>query len=259
VGKVISVLLPKGGVGKTTSAVNIAFFFAAKSYKTLLIDLDPTASCSMSLGFTDDNIYGDMFDVFSYVKSVESVIHPTGIKNLYCIPQLKLDAIEEGRQQKLNINQSLLRNIISSISNDFSYIIFDCPPYLFGPTNMALIASDSVLIPVRTDEYSITAIDELLKRVDYISERYNKKLGIEGIFITAYERNIKASFTMKKKLFEIKSWLMLNSSIPKDANMMNVTFNKKPLGLVNPKSKAAIAYKSLAEEILGRNNGVLDF
>ena len=253
-GKVISVLLPKGGVGKTTSAVNLGYYFAKNNYRTLLIDLDPTASCSFSLGFTEENIFGDMFDVFSYAKSIESVIHSTEISNLYCIPHMKLDAIEEGRQQKLNINESLLRNIITTISGDYKFIIFDCPPYMFGSTNMALIASDSVLIPIRTDEYSLAAVDELLKRIDYINSRYHNNLSIEGIFITSYERNIKASFQIKKKLFELQSWFMLNSSIPKDANMMNVTFRKKPLALEFPKSRAAIAYKELAEEILSRNS-----
>lgn len=256
-GKIISVVLPKGGVGKTTSAVNLAYYFATKNYKTLLVDLDPTASCSLSLGFNEDNIFGDIFDVFSYAKSIDSVIHPTEISNLFCIPQMKLDASEEVRQQKLNTNDVLLRNVINTISEDYNFIIFDCPPYLFGPTNMALIASDSVLIPIRTDEYSMDAVDELLKRVEYINSMHNKKLSIEGIFITAYERNIKASFKIKKKLFELQSWFMLNSSIPKDANMMDVTFSKKPLGLINPNSRAAIAYKELAEEILIRNNGSL--
>ncbi|MCP5062652.1 MAG: ParA family protein [Ignavibacteriae bacterium] len=257
-GKVISVVLPKGGVGKTTSAVNLAYFFALKNYKTLVIDLDPTASCSMSLGFNEDNIFGDIFDVFSYAKTIESVVHFTGISNLYCIPQMKLDAIEEGRQQKLNANESLLKNVISTISEDYDFIIFDCPPYLFGQTNMALIASDSVLIPIKTDEYSLDAVDELLKRVEYINRRHNTRLEIEGIFITSYERNIKASFKIKKKLFELQSWFMLNGSIPKDANMMNVTFSKKPLGLAFPNSRAAIAYKELAEELIARNKGAID-
>lgn len=255
-GKVISVVLPKGGVGKTTSAVNLAYYFAKANYKTLIVDLDPTATCSLSLGFNKENIYGDIFDVFSYSKTIEAVIHPTEIKNLDCIPQIKLTAIEEGRQQKLITNEYLLRNIISTISQNYKFILFDCPPYLFGPTNMSLIASDSVLIPIRTDEYSIDAIDDLMHRIEYINSRYNQKLKIEGIFITSYEKNIKAAFKIKTKLFEMNSMDMLNKSIPKDANMMNATFSKKPLGLVNPNSRAAIAYKELADEIINRNYGL---
>jgi len=255
--KIISVVLPKGGVGKTTSSVNLAYFFAKKNYKTLIVDLDPTASCSLSFGFNKENIFGDIFDVFSYSKSIEKVIHPTGIDNLDCIPQIKLNSVEEGRQQKLITNEQLLRNVIKSISPRYRFIIFDCPPYLFGPTNLALIASDSVLIPIRTDEYSLEAVDDLLKRIEFINRRHNQKLMIEGIFITSYERNIKASFKIKTKLFEMNSTIMLNKSIPKDANMMNVTFNRMPLGLVNPKSRAALAYQELAEEIINRSNLIL--
>jgi chromosome partitioning protein len=258
-GKIISVVLPKGGVGKTTSAVNLAYFFAKKKYKTLIVDLDLTATCSLSLGFNHENILADIFDVFSYSKSIEAVIHPTGIENLDCIPQIKLNAVEEGRQLKLITNEYLLRNVISTISQNYDFILFDCPPYLFGPTNLALIASDSVLIPIRTDEYSLEAVDDLLKRVEYINKRYNQKLRIEGIFITSYEKNIKASFKIKTKLFEMNSHFMLNKSIPKDANMMNATFSKMPLGMINPKSRAAIAYKELSEEIILRNSDAFGF
>jgi chromosome partitioning protein len=255
-GKIISVVLPKGGVGKTTSAVNLAYQFASMKYKTLIVDLDPTATCSLSFGLDANNIFGDIFDVFSYSKTIDNVIHPTFVENLDCIPQIKLNTIEETRQQKIITNEYLLRNVISRISSKYDFILFDCPPYLFGPTNLALIASDSVLIPIRTDEYSLDAVDELLKRIEYISRGFNQNLKVEGIFITAYERNIKASFKVKARLFELKSPLMLNKSIPKDANIMSATFNKKPLGMINPKSRAAIAYKELAEEIINRNFGL---
>lgn len=256
-GKIISVVLPKGGVGKTTSAVNLAYFFAKKRYKTLIIDLDPTATCSLSLGFNEENIFGDIFDVFSYSKRIEDIIHPTEIKNLDCIPQIKLSPVDEGRQTKLITNQYLLRNILRKISPIYKFIILDCPPYLFGPTNLALVASDSILIPIKTDEYSLDAVDELLKRIYYLNRSSNPNLKIEGIFITSYEKNIKAAFKIKTKLFQINSPLMLNKSIPKDANMMNVTFMKRPLALVHPKSRAAKAYEEMAEEIIARNNGLL--
>ncbi|NNJ52617.1 MAG: ParA family protein [Ignavibacteriaceae bacterium] len=255
--KIISVCLPKGGVGKTTSSVNLAYYFAKFNYKTLIVDLDPTAACSLSLGFNHENIFGDIFDVFSYSKPIEAVIHQTGIDNLDCIPQIKLNTIEEGRQQKLITNELLLRNVISRISQNYKFILFDCPPYLFGPTNLALIASDSILVPIRTDEYSLEAVNDLLNRIEYINRRHNQKLRIEGIFITAYEKRIRASFNFKRKLFEMNSPILLNKSIPKDANMMNVTFSKKPLGLVNPKSRAAVAYKELAEEIISRSFNLL--
>lgn len=256
-GKIISVVLPKGGVGKTTTAVNLAYNFAKNNYKTLIIDLDPTATCSLSLGFNHENIFGDIFDVFSYSKSFDAVIHPTEIENLDCIPQIKLNAVEEGRQFKLITNDYLLRNVISTIAGNYKFIIFDCPPYLFGPTNLALIASDSVLVPIRTDEYSLDAVDDLLKRIDYINRSFNQHLDIEGIFITSYEKNIKASFKIKTKLFELNSPYMFNISIPKDANMMNATFSKKPLSLIKPNSRAAKAYADMAELIINRNFGLL--
>ena len=168
-GKISSVALPKGGVGKTTSAVNLSYFLAKKNHRTLIVDLDPTASCSLSLGFDQNNIMSDIFDVFSYSKTIESVVHPTGIENLDCIPQIKLSHVEEARQSKLITNEYLLRNVIRTIAVNYKFVIFDCPPYLFGPTNLALIASHSVLIPIRTDEYSLDAVDDILRRIEFMN------------------------------------------------------------------------------------------
>ncbi len=145
-------------------------------------------------GFNHENIFGDIFDVFSYSKSIDAVIHPTEIDNLDCIPQIKLNSVEEGRQLRLITNEYLLRNVISTIAPNYKFIIFDCPPYLFGPTNLALIASDSVLIPIRTDEYSFEAVDDLLKRIEYINRRYNQKLRIEGIFHNFIRKKYKSLF-----------------------------------------------------------------
>lgn len=249
-GRIISVTLPKGGVGKTTSAVSLAINFANLNHKTILVDLDPTASCSLSMGFNEENIIGDIFDVFSYSKSLESVIHSTEIANLDFIPQMKLNSIEEVRQTRLITNNYLLRNVLEQLRGHYEFIILDCPPYLFGPTSLALVASDSILIPIRTDEYSLDAVMSLLKRVEYVKMMFNSKLQIEGIFITAYENNIKAAFRIKSELYQKFPHLMLKKSIPKDANMLNVSFLKKPLSMVKPKSRAALAYKELAEEII---------
>ena len=165
-GKKIAIAVPKGGVGKTTTAVNLAAALAIAEKKTLLIDFDPSGACSVSLGFADELLRGDIFQVISFIKHIYSVIHKTELQTLDFIPCSINSAEIEERINRLTRNIYLFENILNQYAlEQYDYIIIDCPPYLKGLTTVALTAADSVLIPIRAGQFSISALKKMYNHI----------------------------------------------------------------------------------------------
>ena len=253
-GKTIAVAVPKGGVGKTATAVNLAASLAVAEKKTLLIDFDPSGACSNYLGFNPDNFQGDIFDVISFTTHISKVIHPTDLSNLEIIPSDFSNLIREERLNRLTTNTNIFKNILDADElKKYDFIIIDCPPYLKGLTTLALTASNSLLIPVKAGQFSITALKKILKYVDIIRLNYNPKLQIEGVLLTMYEAHTKAWAMTNEKLDEGFSDYLFKTIIPKNVAITESEFFSKPAILFNVKSKGSIAYLELANEIIQKN------
>ncbi len=253
-GKIISVVIPKGGVGKTITAINLAYALAKNKKRTLLIDVDSSGQCASALGFSEQNIKGDLLDVLSFNKSFKSVIHKTENPNLDFIPMRKLSYNDEKRLANLSSRESLLSDLMGSEVYGYNYVIFDCPPTLIGTTTNVLIASDSVIIPVKPAKFSLNEVERIMEHITYIREHYNEKLEIEGILITMYEYNTKVAFRIKKELMLRYPNFMFKTSIPKNIQVSESTFLGKPVIAVNPTAKASIAYMNLAQEIMDKSS-----
>ncbi len=252
-GKVIAVAVPKGGVGKTTSVVNLGASLAVAEKKTLIIDFDASGACSIALGFTPEKINGDIFDVFSYSKSIDKVIHKTDIPFLDFIPALVPSYQSEQRLEKLSSNIMFIANVIRAQADTYDYIIIDCPPYLKGMTTNALAVSDSLLIPIRAENFSLDALRKIMRHVEFVKKTYNHRLKIEGIFFTMFEPHTKVSLLAMNDLMENFNGHLLKTVIPKNVTISESAFKGIPAVLFKAISKGSQAYLNLAIEIMNNN------
>src|SRR5512141_3078725 len=147
--KIISVALPKGGVGKTTTAVNLAASLAVAEHRTLLVDMDTFGASGLSLGFTEGSIKGGLYEVFNFITALPSAIHSTELRHLDFVPTNVQTIQMEDRILRLADNRSILRNALRGVAQNYEYVVLDCPPVLRGMCANALNAADSVLVPVK--------------------------------------------------------------------------------------------------------------
>jgi chromosome partitioning protein len=255
--KIITIAIPKGGVGKTTTAVNLAASFAVLEKRVLLIDTDPFGACSMSLGFTAEKTKGGLYEVFNFMHSVSQVIHRTDIPFLDFIPTNITSQQAEDRMMRLAENRTLLKNILRTITPHYDYVIIDTPPFVRGLTTNALTCADSVLIPIRPGHFSLEGIDKLFKYFDWIHEAANKDLQIEGILQTMYEPHTRVTEITDRELQLRYRKYLIKTTIPKNTTLTESSFYGKPAVLFNATSKGTLAYLELAHELIEKHQAAV--
>lgn len=253
--KVISVCLPKGGVGKTTTAVNLAASLAVAEKKTLLIDTDPFGASAIWLGFTPEKIKAGISEVFSFTHSIEHAIHRTELDYMDFVPSNVNSIQRDDRLSKISENRVVLKNAIRGIMKQYEYIIIDCPPLMRGIVSNALTASNSVLLPVRCGHFALEAISKLFKYVDYLKEVANPAISIEGIVLTMYESSTKVTEIAERELKLRYSKYLFKTTIPRNQLLTESTFYGKPIILFNVNCNVSMAYLELAYEIINKYEG----
>lgn len=252
-GKTVVIANQKGGVGKTTTTVNLSASLAMAEKDILVIDTDPQGNLTSGLGLNRDTLDKSLYDVYTGTRSLEEVIIPTAVPRLYIVPStIDLLAVEvelvgrEGREQ-------ILKNEIAKIKDRYRYIFIDCPPSLGLLTLNGLVAADSVLIPVQCEYYSLEGLSLLQRTLKLVRGSFNPTLDIEGILLTMFDaRNTLARQVAEevRKFFRDKVYRTL---IPRNVTLGEAPSHGKPAILYDARSKGAQSYLSLAKEILNEN------
>lgn len=253
-GKIIAIAVPKGGVGKSTTAVNLAASLAIAEKKTLVVDLDPMGTCGIAIGLEPENMKGGVFEIFNFTKSVNEVIHKTSIQNLDFIPSRIDEFINEERLNRLADNKMMLRYVLRGLIYNYDYIIIDCPPYLRGLTTCALLAADSTILPMLAESFSLIAVKRMIDHVEWIKKQGNSLLTIEGILLNMFEPRTKIASLIIEELNKNHQSLVFKTFIPKNTALAEATYNKKPAILYDASAKGSVAFLQLAEELMQRTN-----
>lgn len=254
-GKVICVANQKGGVGKTTTAINLAASLACAEMRTLLIDMDPQGNAGSGLGIEVKENISSIYHAIIGEKSLREVIHPTELNYLDLVPANQDLIGAEIELVSAIARETRLRDSVEKIRDDYDYIIIDCPPSLGLLTLNAITAADSVLIPLQCEYYAMEGLTRLLNTVELVKKNLNTALSIEGILLTMYDKrnNICNDVVGEvKKHFEKQAF---ESMIPRNVRLSEAPSYGKPIILYDVKSKGAESYLKLAKELIVKNSG----
>lgn len=252
--RIIGVANQKGGVGKTTSAINLAASLAVLEFRTLLVDADPQANSTTGVGFDLHNITQSLYDCMVNDVSARDVVLKSDIPNLDVVPS-HIDLVgAEIEMINYPNRESVLKNILEPLRNDYEFIIIDCSPSLGLITVNALTASDSVIVPVQTEFFALEGLGKLLNTIKIVQSRLNPSLQIEGILMTMYDGRLRLCNQVVSEVRKHFDELVFNTIIHRNTRISEAPSVGKPVILYDAYSKGAMNYLNLAKEILQKNN-----
>lgn len=251
-GKIISFTNKKGGVGKTTTAVNMAAYCAEYGKRVLLVDIDSQGNATTGLGFSKSALKKSVYNVLIEDERADANILPTNVKQLDILPaNVDLTSAEVDLVYKRN-RERVLKDALDKVRGDYDYIFIDCPPSLGILTINAWVASDSVIIPLQSEYYALEGVSQLMNTISLVKQHLNPHLQIEGVVITMYDGRalISKQITAEiKKFFKSKLYEII---IPRNVRLAEAPSHGKPVMLHDPKCVGARAYKALTEEFLSK-------
>ena len=258
-GKVISLVNQKGGVGKTTTSINLSASLALEGKKVLMIDLDPQGNATTGVGFNKGDIEKSIYDIFNGTSEINEVVLKTKFPNLDLLPSslqlagIDIELIEKGMEDPSFQRSAQLKNELLKIKDSYDYTIIDCPPTLGLITTNALVASDSVIIPVQCEFYALEGITQLLNAIMLTKKKLNPNLKLEGVLLTMFDSKTNLSIEVIEEIQSYFKEKVYTTIIPRLIRLAEAPSHGKPISAYDPKSKGSIAYMNLAKEVIERN------
>lgn len=254
-GKIVSIANQKGGVGKTTTSINLSTILAKKGKKVLIIDADPQGNASSGLGVDREDIELSVYDMLINDVSVEEVVKKTNIKNLDICPSNINLAGAEVELVSMMSREHRLKEKLDVIKENYDYIIIDCPPSLGLITLNAFTASDSVLIPVQCEYYALEGLGQLLNTISLVKKHLNKEIEVEGALLTMYDIRTNLSNQVVKEVKKYFNDKVYKNVIPRNVKLSEAPSYGMPISIYDPRSKGAKSYEKFVREFLKNNEG----
>lgn len=251
-GRIIAVANQKGGVGKTTTAINLSSCLAALGKKTLAIDLDPQGNMTSGLGLNKDEVEYTAYHLILGEVEIDKVINKGVLENLDVLPtNIDLSAAEIeliGVEDK----EYIIKNAVDTIRDNYEFIIIDCPPSLSMLTINAMTTADTVLVPIQCEYYALEGLSQLMHTIELVKDRLNPELEMEGIVFTMYDARTNLSLEVVENVKDNMDTTIYKTIIPRNIRLAEAPSHGKPINLYDPRSTGAESYMLLAEEVAGK-------
>ena len=251
-GRIIAIANQKGGVGKSTTAINLAACLAEKEQKVLIVDIDPQGNATSGLGVSKDDVENTIYQVMLGTISADDAIQKDVFDNLDVLPSNVNLAGAEIELIDVENREYILKNILYYIKDRYDYIVLDCPPSLSMLTVNAMTAADTVLVPIQCEYYALEGLSQLIHTVNLIKERLNPDLEMEGVVFTMYDSRTNLSMQVVENVKANLQENICETVIPRNIRLAEAPSYGMPITMYDPKSSGADSYRKLADELINR-------